>query len=56
MTLFGTLRAVSELSKRRPEYRPRIEALVPAIEALASGDNREVSDEAKKTLAVVKGE
>ena len=56
VTLFSTLRAVAELSKRRPEYRARIDALVPKIEALASGDNREVSAEAKKTLAVVKGE
>jgi hypothetical protein len=56
VTLIGTLRAAAELSKRRPEYRERIEALVPKIEALASGDNREVSAEAKKTLAAVKGE
>ena len=56
MTLLSTLRAVSELSKRRPEYRARVEALVPRIEALAAGDNREVSAEAKKTLAVVKGQ
>ena len=56
VTLLGTLRAVSELSKRRPEFRSKVEALLPKIEALASGSNREVSAEAKKTMGVVKGE
>ena len=56
VTLIGTLRAVSELSKLRPEYRAKVEALLPRVEALASGSNREVGDEAKKTLGIVKRE
>ena len=56
VTLFGTLHALSELSKLRPEYRAKVEALLPKVEALASGGNREVSAEAKKTLGIVKGQ
>ncbi len=56
VTLFGTLRAISELYELRPEFRPKVETLLPRIEALATGSNREVSAEARKTLGVVRGE
>ena len=56
VTLVSTLRAVAELSKLRPEFRTKIESLLPNVEALASGDNRAVSAEAKKTLGIVKGQ